>query len=323
MGRLLFVKRPIFCILISKINKVSMRRILLCISFLISLNATAQIGALNQYHFNYLAVNPALAGENGPFTIKAIGANQFNGNLRFNQLSYGLVLDGQLNNKFGLAFQSSSDNLGFGSSNNLGLSLSKGAEIGDLKLKAGVSGGVSLLPNSIPMSGSGTRADFNLGLGLFASLRGAFLGVSKPAVFTGKYGLVNGESPLFFNVGYTSDPEYFVSYNANVLYGNLNGNSNYDFNLKLWFDKQLAVGGSYRINNIYTLYSKKSSFVPMVEYKVTKDLMLGLAYSSNPLRLSNAPVGGNQNFKVNGLFQFYIRYNKADKKGDSWYYDQF
>ncbi len=300
-----------------------MKRIFLCISFLISLSATAQIGALNQYHFNYLAINPALAGENGPFTIKAIGANQFNGNLRFNQLSYGLVLDGQLYNKFGLAFQSSSDNFGVGgNSNNLGLSLSKGAEIGDLKLKAGVNGGVALLPSSFGLSGSGTRADFNLGLGIFASLRGAFLGVSKPGAFTSKNSF-NGESPLFFNIGYTSDPEYFVSYNANVLYGNLDGNSNYDFNLKFWFDKQLAVGGSYRVNTIYALYSKKNTFVPMVEYKVTKDLMLGLAYSSNPLRLSNAPVSGNQNFKLNGLFQFYIRYNKEDKKGDSWYYDQF
>jgi type IX secretion system PorP/SprF family membrane protein len=314
---------PFFGILISKIKNVSMKRIFLGISLLLSFTASAQLGALNQYHFNYLAVNPALAGENGPFTIKAIGANQFNGNLRFNQLSYGLVLDGQLNNKFGLAFQSSSDNFGVGaSSNNLGLSLSKGVEVGDLKLKAGVSGGVTLLPNSLVFGNSGTRADFNLGLGLFASYNGAFAGVSKPSAFTSKNSF-NGESPLFINAGYTSDPEYFVSYNANVLYGNLNGNSNYDFNLKLWFDKQLAVGGSYRINNIYTLYSKKSSFVPMVEYKVTKDLMLGLAYSSNPLRLSNEPVGGNQNFKVNGLFQFYIRYNKADKKGDSWYYDQF
>jgi type IX secretion system PorP/SprF family membrane protein len=299
-----------------------MKRIYLSLLILLSFSASAQIGALNQYHFNYLAINPALAGENGPFTIKAIGANQFNGNLRFNQMSYGLVLDGQLYNKLGLAFQSSSDNYGMGSSNNLGLSLSKGVEIGDLKIKGGVSGGVALLPSSFGLSNSGTRADFNLGLGLFTSLRGAFLGVSKPGALTSKNSF-NGESPLFFNVGYTSDPEYFVSYNANVLYGTLNGNNNYDFNLKLWFDKQLAIGGSYRVNNIYSLYSKKKSFVPIIEYKVTEDLMLGLAYSSNTLRLSDAPIAGSQNFKMNGLFQFYIRYNKADKKGDSWYYDQF
>lgn len=284
--------------------------------------SNAQVGLVNQYHFNYLAINPALAGENGPFTVKGIVGNQFNGNLRFNQLSHVLVLDGQLYNKTGLAFQSSSDNYGIGSANNLGLSLSKGIEVGDLRLKGGVSGGASFLPNTL-IGATGTRAEFNLGLGMFASYNGVFAGVSKPTVLKPKNAF-SQEGPLFVNVGYTSqDEDNFVTYNANILFASLNSESNYDFNLKLWFNKRLALGGSYRVNNIYNLYTKKNNFIPSAEYKFTEDLVLGLAYNTNTLRLSNTSTTGNPNFKMNGIFQFYIRYNKADRKGDSWYYDQF
>lgn len=299
-----------------------MKRILFTMCMFISLASNGQIGLLNQYHFNYLALNPALAGENGPFTIKGIVGNQFNGNLKFNQLSHVLVLDGQLYNKFGLAFQSSSDNYGTGTGNNLGLSLSKGLEAGDLKIKGGINGGLTLLPNVIGIGNSGTRVDYALGAGLFTSYQGAFAGVSKPAILTGKNSFM-GESPLFVNVGYASGEENFVSYNANVLFANLEGINNYDFNLKLWFNKRMAVGGSYRINNIYSLYTKKTSFLPSLEYKFTQDLVLGIAYNTNTLRLSSTPVGNNPNFNLNGMFQFYIKYNKGDKSGDSWYYDQF
>lgn len=298
-----------------------MKKILFSLALFLSLGASAQIGLFNQYHFNYLAINPALAGENGPFTVKGIVGNQFNGNLRFNQLSHVLVLDGQLYNKTGLAFQSSSDNYGMGSGNNFGLSLSKGVEAGDLKIKGGINTGLSLIPNFV-LGATGTRASFNAGLGLFLSYNGAFIGASKPALYISKNSFVVKE-PTFYNAGYASSDEAFVSYNANILFATLEDKKNYDFNLKLWFNKRMAVGGSYRINNIYSLYSKKTTFIPSLEYKFTEDLALGLAYNTNTLRASNVVVPGNANFRVNGIFQFYIKYNKGDKQGDSWYYDQF
>jgi len=289
---------------------------------MISLASRAQIGLQNQYHFNYLALNPALAGENGPFTIKGIVGNQFNGNLRFNQLSHVLVLDGQLYNKTGLAFQSSSDNYGNSSGNNFSLSLSKGAELGDFRLKGGINAGLAILPTYALVSSS-PRTSFNAGLGIFMSYYGAFLGVSKPSLYVSKNDF-SVKEPFYLNAGYTSEgDENFVTYNANVLWAGMDGRNNFDFNLKLWFNKRLALAGSYRINKIFDYYTKQKSFIPSAEYKFTEDLSLGLAYNTNTLQYSTAPGTSNPNFRMNGIFQFYLKYNRADRKGDSWYYDKF
>lgn len=314
------LKRPFLLTFPS--NYFLMKKILIFLFVFMNAELFAQFGVLNDYQFNYLGINPAFAGENGPFTVKGLVGNQFNGNLRFNQLNHLLVLDGQLYNKFGLAFQSSSDNYGTGVGNTLNLMLSKGIEMGDLQIKAGLSGGVNLLPNAIGLGNSGTKADFILGAGLFTYYNGAFAGVSQPVLFTGKNSF-NGKSPLLVNVGYTSpDDENFLTYNANILAGIRAGKYNYDFNLKFWLNKRMGLGGSYRINHIYTSFSKEKAFVPSIEYKFTEDLILGLGYNPNTLRLSNT-TNPNSQFSLNGLFQFYIRYNKEDKKGDSWYYEQF
>ena len=281
----------------------------------------AQIGLQNQYHFNYLALNPALAGENGPFTIKGIVGNQFNGNLRFNQLSHVLVLDGQLYNKTGLAFQSSSDNYGNTSGNNFTLSFAKGAEIGDFRVKGGINAGLAVLPTYALVS-SAPNVSFNAGLGIFMSYKGAFLGASKPSLYVSKNDFSVTE-PFYVNAGYASDDENFISYNANILWAGMDGKNNFDVNLKLWFNKRLALAGSYRVNQIFGYYTKEKSFLPSAEYRFTEDLTLGLAYNTNTLRYSTAPVTGSQNFRLNGIFQFYLKYNLRDRRGDSWYYDQF
>lgn len=284
-----------------------------------------QLSEFTQYQFNYYAINPAFAGENGPFTIKAVVGNQFNGNLRFNQLSHVLVLDGQLYNKTGLAFKSSSDNYGVGTSNNLGLTLSQGFKVGDLKLKAGVTGGVNLTPSRIGLGNTGTQTDFNLGFGVLASYEAIFVGFSQPVAFESQSLFTGtGKSPMFVNVGYSSPDDFeFLTLNANVLYGYLDGLSNYDFNLKLWFDKRLGMGASFRINNIYTHLTHKKSLNPFAEFKFSQDLLIGLGYSPSSLRLSNTTNPSSPNFKLDGMFQFYIRYNKNDDGGDSWYYDRF
>lgn len=286
----------------------------------LNFNLSAQVGLVNQYHFNYLAINPALAGENGPFTIKGVLGNQFNGNLRFNQLSHVLVLDGQFYNKTGLAFQSSSDNYGVSTNGtNFSLSFAKGSEFGDFRIKGGTNIGLAILPTNTLVSSS-PRTAFNFGLGLISSYKGAFLGVSKPSLFVSDNSF-SQKFPFFVNAGYIfSNEDYFVTYNANVLYATLNSQNNYDINLKLWFNKRMAIGGSYRINNIYTYYTKRKSFIPTIEYKFTKDLVLGLAYNTNTLQYSNSTV--NSNSSLNGIFQFYLKYNKDDRQGDSWFYDQ-
>ncbi len=298
-----------------------MNKYLIGCLMLFSLASKGQIGLQNQYHFNYLALNPALAGENGPFTIKGIVGNQFNGNLRFNQLSHVLVLDGQLYNKTGLAFQSSSDNYGNSSGNNFTLSLSKGVELGDFRLKGGINTGLAVLPTYALVSSS-PKVSFNAGLGIFMSYNGAFLGVSKPSLYVSKNDF-SVKEPFYVNAGYASGDENFVSYNANVLWSGLEGRNNFDINLKLWFNKRLALGGSYRINKIFDYYTKEKSFIPTAEYKFTEDLTLGLAYNTNTLRYSTAPITGNPNFRMNGIFQFYLKYNRRDRSGDSWYYDRF
>jgi type IX secretion system PorP/SprF family membrane protein len=294
-------------------------KIKLVLLFLTYSLAKAQVGLINQYQFNYLAINPALAGENSPFTLKGLAGRQFNGSVNFNSVNQLLVLDGQLYNKSGLAFQGYRNNAGNIINTGLGMSYAKGFEIGELKLKIGANAGFSIQPNLLSAQIS-QRVMPHTGLGVFGIYKNVFLGVSNPMLVASKR--IFEPQPFLANLGYIYDSESLLSFNLNTLYYyDFNSKkNNIDFNLKIWLIKRFSMGASYRINNLYSFYQKNKSFLPFVEYNATKSLNFGLSYNSNVVDHSNISTN---NLQLGGIFQFMIQYNNNEKGGDSWLFNKF
>lgn len=291
---------------------------LLCLVLLARLSS-AQIGLLNQYHFNYLAINPALAGENSPFTIKAILGNQFNGSIRFNEVNQVLVLDGQLFNKTGLAFQGYRSNTGNVISTGLGFSYAKGYEIGEVKLKVGANAGIFIQPNLLA-SNLTQRVLPHGGLGILGSYKGVFLGVSNPMLLASR--MINEQKPILANVGYIFENESIFGFNANVLFYKdfMTKRQSYDFNLKGTLNDRFGLGFSYRANTVFVTTAATPSLIPFAEYKATKSMSFALSYDSNPPTFTSASA---PNLALGGIFQFMLKYNNDDSGGDSWFFGKF
>ena len=296
-----------------------MKKAFLIILFFISQKGFSQIGLLKQYHLNYLAINPALAGENSPFTLKGILGNQFNGSIRFNQVNQVLVLDGQLYNKSGLAFQGYRNNSGNIISTGLGFSYAKGFEIGELKLKMGANAGIFIQPNMLATNLS-QRVLPHGGLGVFSSYKGVFLGVSNPMLLASRQ--IGEQKPMLVNAGYIFENESIFGFNANVLYYHdfRTERNSYDFNFKASINNRLGLGASYRSNKLMAYGESKATLIPFAEYKATRTMSFALSYDNRPTTESTPST---PNLAVGGVFQFMLKYNSDDSGGDSWFFGKF
>jgi type IX secretion system PorP/SprF family membrane protein len=279
----------------------------------------AQYALVKNYQFNYLSVNPALAGEQGAFALKGILGNQFNGTLRPNQVSQVLVIDGQLYNKAGMAFQGFRSNSGNVMSTGFSCSYSKGFQVGDLQLKAGSQMGLIVQPNLLFAQGNQWLSPY-MGFGLMGGFKGLFAGLSKPMLLYSKS--ITEAKPVYFNLGYLFNTESPIGFNINTLvaYETHTKIKNLDFNVKLNYNKRVGVGVSWRNNKLYNDYnSKATTLLPFVEYQISKSMLLGLSYDKQPSSLQNStsmiPV-------VSGVFQLMFRYNNAKADNESWYYNK-
>lgn len=297
-----------------------MKNILL-LNLLIAIPITtfAQSGLINSYQFNYLAINPAFAGENGNFGIKGILGNQFNGTLKPNQVSQVVVIDGQLYNKSGLAFQGFRDNSGNLVSTGFGFSFSKGYELGDFKLKAGLQASLKVQPNLLTVQGNQNLSPY-AGLGTILFYKNVFIGISKPMILASKN--ITEPKPLFFQLGFIYDSERLISFNINTLIARdftLN-QQNIDLNVVGWLNKRIGLGTSVRNNSLNTFLPKdKNSFLPFAQYKVNSTILVGISYDSN------VPTFGSQissTLSVPGIFQLFVRFGGKSAGEESWFYNK-
>ena len=298
-----------------------MKNILLFSSlFIVSFTAFSQSGLINSYQFNYLAINPAFAGENGNFGIKGILGNQFNGTLKPNQVSQVVVIDGQLYNKSGLAFQGFRDNSGNLVSTGFGFSYSEGYEFGDFKLKAGLQASLKVQPNLLTVQGNQNLSPY-AGLGTILFYKNVFIGISKPMVVSSKN--ITDPKPLFFHLGYIYDSEGLLSFNINTLIARdfTISKQNIDLNVIGWLNKRIGLGASVRNNNINSfLPNDKNSILPFAQYKVNSTILVGISYDSN------VPTFGSQvssNLSVPGIFQLFVRFGGKSEGEESWLYNKF
>ncbi len=292
--------------------------LLLSLLFMVTFTAFSQSGLINSYQFNYLAFNPAFAGENGNFGIKGVLGNQFNGTLKSNQVSQVVVIDGQLFNKSGLAFQGFRDNSGNLVSTGFGFSFSKGYEFGDFKLKAGLQASLKVQPNLLTVQGNQNLSPY-AGLGTILFYKNVFIGISKPMLVSSKN--ITEPKPFFLHLGYIYDSEGLLSFNVNTLIARdftLN-KQNIDLNVIGWLNKRIGLGASIRNNNL-NAYLDKNSFLPFAQYKVNSTILVGISYDSN------VPTFGSQissTLSVPGVFQLFVRFGGKSEGEESWFYNKF
>jgi type IX secretion system PorP/SprF family membrane protein len=297
-----------------------MKNLTILIFFLFSLDSFCQLGLSNQYQFNYLSTNPAFAGENGSFSIKGVLGNQFNGTIRPNQVSQMVVIDGQLYNNTGLAFQGFRTNSGNLISTGFGFSYSKGMELGEAKLKFGLQSGLIVQPNLLTVQGS-QRLSPHAGAGLLISFKDFFLGFSKPMVVASKK--IVEPKPFFANIGYIFDNESLLSFNINGMYSQdfAFNRSNTDLNLKMWYNKRIALGASFRNGNLNLLDKNITAIYPFAEYKINTGMILGLGYDNNTASFTSQFPNP---LSVPGVFQLFFKYTSGgDKENYSWFYNNF
>jgi type IX secretion system PorP/SprF family membrane protein len=285
----------------------------------LSFLSSAQDGLITHYQFNPLSYNPAFAGETGLFSIRGIIGNQFNGTIQLNQVNQILAFDGQLYNNSGLAFQGYRSNTGNLLSTGLGFSYSKGYNVNDLKLKVGLNSGI-LIRNNILTTSVGQQTAPFLGAGFLAYYKGFFMGVSKPMIFASKR--IFEQKPVYFQAGYIYDFEKFISFNANALFYNdfQSNKMNQDVNFKLWLNHRVGLGLSYRTNRIYNYLKNSTSFVPSLEYRLSKSTLLGMSYDSNVVNSISMP---GSEIALNGVFQLTFKYTNDPEKGESTFYNKF
>ncbi len=262
--------------------------------------AGAQSGLNGQYQFNYLALNPAIAGESGAFALKGILGNQFNGTIRPNQVAQVVAIDGQLYNQSAMSFQGFRTNVGNIISTGINLGYAKGFELGEVTLKAGINGGLFVQPNVITAAGQQRLAPF-AGAGLLMKYKTAWLGLSNPMlVYSSR---ITETRPWFLHLGYLYDQVEGFALQANILGGFANSSiQTTDFNAKAIFFDRLALGASYRIRN-NGLATTSKNVLPFAEIKVSRTIVLGLSYDSSYGRAENAAQAN-----PNGVFHLLFRY---------------
>jgi Type IX secretion system membrane protein PorP/SprF len=286
---------------------------LLILAFLFISTATfGQLGLADRYQFNYLGLNPAFAGENSSFGIKAITDNQITG-LSLNKSSQILVLDGQLYGQTGLAFQGFRVTQGILANTGFNLAYSKGFEINDFKIKAGLGGGLLVQPNFVGQV-LGQRTSSHSGAGMIASYKSFFFAASKPIIFSSK----SFPEPklTYFNVGYLRniiDESYKL--NIHVMAKNYVQKNYFDFNSKVIIKDKLCLGFSFR-QNIPDFTQKTYSFYPYADYKFSKSTTLGLGY--NPTSVIVAPQQAGTIGPM-GSIQVYLKFLNVNDDDQSWF----
>jgi type IX secretion system PorP/SprF family membrane protein len=287
------------------------KHILAFILYLIQFYSFGQSALTNDYYFNYLAINPAFAGSNGSFATKGIFGNQLNGSLRPNQVSQTIVIEGQLYNKTGLAAQFFRSNAGGITSNGLNLSYSKGIEFNDFVFKAGVDGGILVLPVNVNNQSQNPINFISsyFGFGTVGIYKNIHLGASMPLILASKS--VFEPKPIFIMAGYNFDKEKLITFNVNtvVSYFYENKKNFIDLNFKTWYNKRIALGFSYKNNSQVFSSLNSPALIPIIEYQFAKAIKLGLSYNSQPVSSLNS---NNSSLRNLGLFQLMFLYNKQN-----------
>ncbi|WP_435356775.1 PorP/SprF family type IX secretion system membrane protein [Emticicia sp. SJ17W-69] len=283
-----------------------MKKHILVLLLILSQIAQAQTILEDQFHFNFLALNPAMAGARETFSLNAMLGNQFNGSIRPQQIYQLFSTDGAIQQgRGGLALQAYNSNIiGF---NNSGVKMAYAyrKKFGELfTLGVGADAGFIYQPTII--TGLGLKQMYPYaGLGGLLTADRFFLGLSKPVLFINSEGLYNTKKPFYTQLGASfGDYERTMLNLSALIETNKSIGNNFYLNAKAWFNQKFGLGISYRSQEVSNVRTGK--IVPMAELQVSEAIRLGLSYDPKPATYQTTASQGN--FKQNGILQLYFRY---------------
>lgn len=292
-----------------------MKKISFLVFFFISINIVqAQTLLEDQFQFNFLALNPALAGKTGRFNLNAMLGNQFNGTPRPQQIYQLFSTDGVIQDgKGGLALQAYNSNIVGLNNSGVKASYAYHYQIGELAtLSLGIDAGFKYQP--VLVSGSGLKQMYPFaGVGGLITAKKFFVGLSKPALWLNEEGLFFSKKPLYSIFGAS-----FGDYDATMLNvtfvreSNKNMGNNHYLNAKAWFGRKYAVGLSYR--NEKSSGITVSKIVPMAEIQFSNPLRMGLSYDPKPPVFRSSSQAST--FRQRGIFQLFFRYEFGEDSSE-------
>ncbi|WP_341226879.1 type IX secretion system membrane protein PorP/SprF [uncultured Arcticibacterium sp.] len=278
---------------------------ILFLFLLFSQTAFSQFGLADQYQFNFLAINPAFAGERGNVGVTAMLGNQFSGNFRPNLISQIVSLEGKLGtSKSSLGFQGYRNSITGNTSSGLGLSYAYTINTDAAKLKIGLNGGFTVSPNLVGSQNFTQQLSPFFGLGFAAFSENGFLSISSPTLYAKSNFFTAVYQPINLMLGYRLKLAQNVNLNISTLAGLDLKYENANFfhvNPKLWLAEKLALGASLRFRD-----SKGLNTISSAELRIAETATVGISYDPKPLRLFTSNTGF---INSNGLIQLMFRYD--------------
>lgn len=283
-----------------------MKRYILIAFLAVAHLAQSQTILEDQFHFNFLALNPAFAGAKDVFSLNAMLGNQFNGTLKPQQIYQLFSTDGAIQQgRGGLALQAYNSNItGF---NNSGVKVAYAyrKQIGDL-FSVGLGADAGFIYQPTIIAGLGLKQMFPYaGLGGVLNAERFFLSLSKPVLFINNEGLFNSKKPFYSMLGISFGEMEGTMLNLSALVetNKAVGNSFY-LNGKAWFGQKFGLGASYRSQEISGLRVNK--VIPMAEIQISDAIRLGASYDFKPATYRSTT--SQSNYQQRGILQVYFRY---------------
>ncbi len=283
-----------------------MKKTLLILLLIITNIAQAQTILEDQFHFNYLALNPAFAGARETFSLNAMLGNQFAGSLRPQQIYQLFSTDGAIQNGAGgIALQAFNSNITGLNNSGMKIAYAYRKRFGEL-FTVGVGADVGFIYQPTLLAGLGLKQMYPYaGLGGLLTAEKFFLSVSKPVAFMNSEGLYNSKKPFYTMLGASFGEYDGTMFNLSALIEtNKSVGNNFYLTGKAWFNSKFGLGVSYRSQEISG--GRTNKVVPMIEYQMSESIRLGLSYDPKPATYQTSGTQGT--FKQNGIFQLYVRY---------------
>lgn len=268
--------------------------------------ANAQTILEDQFQFNFLALNPAMAGARETFSLNAMLGNQFNGSLRPQQIYQLFSTDGAIQQgRGGLALQAFNSNITGLNNSGVKVAYAYRKKFGDL-FTVGLGADAGFIYQPTILAGLGLKQMYPFaGLGGLVTADRFFLGLSKPVLFINDEGLFNSKKPFYTQLGVSFGEYDYTMFNLSALIEtNKNVGNNFYLNAKAWFNKKYGLGASYRSQEITG--GRTNKVVPMAEMQVSDAIRLGLSYDPKPATYQTST--SQPTFKQNGILQVYFRY---------------
>jgi type IX secretion system PorP/SprF family membrane protein len=283
-----------------------MKKYFLILSLIVSTIAQAQTILEDQFHFNFLALNPAFAGAKETFNLNAMLGNQFAGSIKPQQIYQLFSADGAIQQgRGGLALQAFNSNItGF---NNSGMKVAYAyrKKFGELfTVSVGADAGFIYQPTIL--AGVGLKQMYPYaGLGGLITADRFFLSLSKPVLFINNEGLYNSKKPFYTQLGVSLGNYENTMLNLSALIEtNKAAGNDFYLNAKAWFNQKFGLGASYRSQEING--ARIGKIVPMAEIQISSAIRLGLSYDPKPATYAIGTTQGN--FKQNGILQLFFRF---------------